>query len=197
MKAVRNPAPEAPAPALREDKTYELADMFKMLGDPSRLRIVIATLEGPVAVSDIAERLGLSISLVSHHLRLLARAILLSPTSLDATWSLMEPEQDRASLARMIAHVNERWNIDAAHASCLSSHPPLGEGQTAASGLGRGRAAKEQNPRPEIPFVNFDPPPGAGGKGRHKAPTWRASHDDEYSPAPMAISRKEWATRSA
>ncbi|MEQ9796705.1 phospholipase [Parvibaculum sp.] len=40
-------------------------------------------------------------------------AILLSPTSLDATWSLMEPEQDRASLARMIAHVNERWNIDA------------------------------------------------------------------------------------
>ncbi|HCX67142.1 phospholipase [Parvibaculum sp.] len=42
-------------------------------------------------------------------------AILLSPTSLDTTWSLMEPEQDRASLARMIAHVNERWNIDATH----------------------------------------------------------------------------------
>jgi len=56
----------------------------------------------------------------------------------------------------------------------LSSHPPLGEGQTAASGLGRGRAAKERIPRPEIPFVNFDPPPGAGGrKGRSKtkAPT--------------------------
>lgn len=62
-----------PAPALPEDKTFELADMFKMLGDPTRLRIVIATLEGPVAVSDIAERLGLSLSLVSHHLRLCAR----------------------------------------------------------------------------------------------------------------------------
>ncbi len=42
-----------------------------------------------------------------------AGAILLSPTSLDATWSLMEPEQDRASLARMMAHVGERWSIDA------------------------------------------------------------------------------------
>src|SRR5690606_22093374 len=38
--------------------------------------------------------------------------LLLSPTSLDATWSLMEPEQDRASLARMMAHVSERWNVD-------------------------------------------------------------------------------------
>ncbi|PKQ09840.1 MAG: phospholipase [Alphaproteobacteria bacterium HGW-Alphaproteobacteria-12] len=40
-------------------------------------------------------------------------AIVISPTSLDATWSLMEPEQDGASLARMIAHVNDGWNIDA------------------------------------------------------------------------------------
>lgn len=40
-------------------------------------------------------------------------AILMSPTSLDTTWSLMEPEQDRASLARMMAHAGERWNIDA------------------------------------------------------------------------------------
>lgn len=42
-------------------------------------------------------------------------AILMSPTSLDATWSLMEPEQDRASLDRMMAHVSERWNIDTSH----------------------------------------------------------------------------------
>lgn len=39
-------------------------------------------------------------------------AILISPTSLDSTWSLMEPEQDRASLARMMAHVSERWTVD-------------------------------------------------------------------------------------
>ena len=60
----------APLP-LDDDKTAELADMFKMLGDPSRLRIVVATLDGPRAVGDIAAALGLSVSLVSHHLRLL------------------------------------------------------------------------------------------------------------------------------
>jgi|GEM_PF-2139387 hypothetical protein len=55
----------------------------------------------------------------------------------------------------------------------LSAYPPLGEGQTTASGLGRGRGIGEEFPRPEIPFVNFDPPPGAGGtkgKGKTKAP---------------------------
>lgn len=52
----------------------ELADLFRLLGDPTRLRIVLACLEGPVAVHDIAARHGLSSSLVSHHLRLLRAA---------------------------------------------------------------------------------------------------------------------------
>ena len=63
--------------------------------------------------------------------------------------------------------------MSAANAS-FPSHPPLGEGQTTASGLGRRRGGGEGFPRPEIPFVNFDPPPGAGGtRGRNetKAPT--------------------------
>lgn len=38
--------------------------------------------------------------------------LLLSPTSLDATWSLMEPEADRESLAQMMAHVSETWRVD-------------------------------------------------------------------------------------
>ena len=57
-----------------DDRAPELADLFRLLGDPSRLRIVIACLDAPVAVSAIAEGLGLSLSLVSHHLRLLRAA---------------------------------------------------------------------------------------------------------------------------
>ena len=57
-----------------DDRAPELADLFRLLGDPSRLRIVIACLDARVAVSDIAQRLGLSLSLVSHHLRLLRAA---------------------------------------------------------------------------------------------------------------------------
>ena len=57
-----------------DDRAPELADLFRLLGDPSRLRIVIACLDAPVAVTAIAEGLGLSLSLVSHHLRLLRAA---------------------------------------------------------------------------------------------------------------------------
>jgi DNA-binding transcriptional ArsR family regulator len=51
-----------------------LADLFHLLGDRTRLRIVLACLEVPIAVGDIAANLQLSGSLVSHHLRLLRAA---------------------------------------------------------------------------------------------------------------------------
>jgi DNA-binding transcriptional ArsR family regulator len=52
----------------------QLADLFHLLGDPTRLRIVLACVEAPIAVSEIASSLQLSSSLVSHHLRLLRAA---------------------------------------------------------------------------------------------------------------------------
>ncbi len=57
-----------------EHSVAQLADLFHLLGDPTRLRIVLACLELPTAVGDIAMTLGLSSSLVSHHLRLLRAA---------------------------------------------------------------------------------------------------------------------------
>jgi DNA-binding transcriptional ArsR family regulator len=59
---------------LSVDQTSELADMFRLLGDASRLRILIACLAEPKPVGDIAETVKLSPSLVSHHLRLLRAA---------------------------------------------------------------------------------------------------------------------------
>ena len=52
----------------------ELADLFRLLGDATRLRIVLSCLNTPIAVNDIASKLDLSNSLVSHHLRLLRAA---------------------------------------------------------------------------------------------------------------------------
>ena len=57
-----------------DSSASELADLFRLLGDTTRLRIVLACVNAPVAVSDIAARLDLSPSLVSHHLRLLRAA---------------------------------------------------------------------------------------------------------------------------
>ena len=52
----------------------QLADLFHLLGDKTRLRIVLSCLPAPIAVGDIAATLDLSSSLVSHHLRLLRAA---------------------------------------------------------------------------------------------------------------------------
>jgi len=59
---------------LGTDQHIQMAEVFHLLGDPSRLRIVLACLDAPVGVGDLARQLGLSQSLVSHHLRLLRAA---------------------------------------------------------------------------------------------------------------------------
>lgn len=56
------------------DHVEQVADLFHLLGDATRLRIVLACLAQPTAVGDIATALNLSSSLVSHHLRLLRAA---------------------------------------------------------------------------------------------------------------------------
>ena len=53
----------------------ELAELFKLLGDPTRARILHALLEGDeLCVGDIAEVVGVPESSVSHALRLLRTA---------------------------------------------------------------------------------------------------------------------------
>lgn len=59
---------------LGEDQAVELAEIFRMLGDANRLRIAIVCIGEPLCVGDIADQVGLSASLVSHHLRVLRAA---------------------------------------------------------------------------------------------------------------------------
>ena len=60
--------------SLDSDSVSQMAEMFRLMGDPTRLRIILSCLPGPISVGDIAKRLDLSSSLVSHHLRLLRAA---------------------------------------------------------------------------------------------------------------------------
>lgn len=73
MNGKARPEPDRLA-SLDDDGVSQLAEMFRLMGDPTRLRIILGCLSGPRPVGDIAERLGLSSSLVSHHLRLLRAA---------------------------------------------------------------------------------------------------------------------------
>ena len=94
--------------ALSDDHAVALADLFRLLGDPSRLRIVVSCLRAPLAVSDIADKLGLSVSLVSHHLRLLKGARLVRA---ERQGKQVYYEADDAHVRRMVedmvTHIGE------------------------------------------------------------------------------------------
>ena len=53
-----------------------LAKVYKLLGDPTRLRTLIALKDGEMCVCDLASFLGVSESAVSHHLRRLRDLLL-------------------------------------------------------------------------------------------------------------------------
>ncbi|MBE5766737.1 MAG: helix-turn-helix transcriptional regulator [Clostridiales bacterium] len=54
-----------------EDVLYDLAELFKVFGDTTRIRILYALFEAELCVCDIAQLLGLSQTAVSHQLRIL------------------------------------------------------------------------------------------------------------------------------
>lgn len=56
-------------PALDEREAAQLAELFRALGDASRVRIVAAITDRELNVSAIAAIAGVSESAVSHHLR--------------------------------------------------------------------------------------------------------------------------------
>lgn len=90
------------------DRTQELADVFRLLGENSRLRIALFCLDRPRAVTEISDGLGLSLSLVSHHLRLLRAARLLrSERRGRQVLYLTADEHVRCVLLDMVEHVSE------------------------------------------------------------------------------------------
>lgn len=64
---------------LEHDQLIELSEVFKLLGDPTRLAILISCMDEEKSVGDIVDSIGASQSLVSHHLRLLRAARLVKP----------------------------------------------------------------------------------------------------------------------
>ena len=56
---------------LNERTAHLLADLFAALGDPSRVKIMAALVEGEINVSALSESVGISRSAVSHQLRTL------------------------------------------------------------------------------------------------------------------------------
>lgn len=54
-----------------ETELYDLAELFKVFGDSTRIRILFVLFETEVCVCDIAQALNMTQSAISHQLRLL------------------------------------------------------------------------------------------------------------------------------
>ena len=54
-----------------DDVLYDLAELFKIFGDSTRIKLLYALYESELCVCDLADVLGLTQSAVSHQLRLL------------------------------------------------------------------------------------------------------------------------------
>jgi len=94
--------------SITDDQAVALSDMFRLMGDPSRLKIIVACLAGPTSVSDVAARTRLSPSLVSHHLRLLRAArILRAERRGKQVFYAAADEHVRCIISDMVAHVRE------------------------------------------------------------------------------------------
>ena len=60
-----------------EELLYDLADLFKVYSDTTRIKILYSLMHGEMCVADIAESVGASQSAVSHQLRILKAARLM------------------------------------------------------------------------------------------------------------------------
>lgn len=64
LKIVRETMPE-------ETELYDLAELFKVFGDSTRIRILFVLFEAEVCVCDLASALNMTQSAISHQLRIL------------------------------------------------------------------------------------------------------------------------------
>lgn len=57
-----------------ETKLYDLAELFKVFGDSTRIRILFVLFEAEVCVCDLAQALNMTQSAISHQLKILKQS---------------------------------------------------------------------------------------------------------------------------
>lgn len=72
VKSVRDGMPS-------DEALFDLAELFKIFGDSTRIKILYILFESEMCVCDIATLVGVSQSAISHQLRLLKQANLIKP----------------------------------------------------------------------------------------------------------------------
>ncbi len=91
-----------------EAELFALADFYKIFGDSTRIRILFVLYEIELCVCDIAELLGMTVSAISHQLRVLKQARLVKYRRAGKTvyYSLAD-DHIHAILAQGMEHIRE------------------------------------------------------------------------------------------
>lgn len=127
---------EARRQRLLPARTVEgLADTFRVLGDPTRVRILDALATGELCVCDIAALVGISESAVSHQLRLLRGMRLVRPRRAGRlVYYAVDDHHILELLNQAMTHVEEQLSAassqpSAEGAQLSAAEPPGGEGR--------------------------------------------------------------------
>lgn len=91
-----------------EDELYDLAELFKVFGDSTRIRILFVLFEEEMCVCDLASVLNMTQSAVSHQLKILKQAKLVSGRreGKSIIYSLAD-DHVRSIIAQGLEHVEE------------------------------------------------------------------------------------------
>ena len=91
-----------------EEQLFDLAELFKVFGDSTRVRILFVLFEAEMCVCDIAQLLGMSQSAISHQLAVLKKAKLVKYRREGKTvfYSLADSHVETI-LGQGMEHVNE------------------------------------------------------------------------------------------
>lgn len=92
-----------------EETLYDLADLFKVLGDSTRIRVLCALFEAEMCVCDIAALLGMTQSAISHQLRVLKQARLVKyKREGKVVYYSLEDEHVKRIFDQGLAHISEK-----------------------------------------------------------------------------------------
>ena len=91
-----------------DEVLYDLAELFRVFGDSTRIKILYALFESELCVGDIAQVLGLSQSSVSHQLRVLKASKLVKfRRAGKAVFYSLDDDHVRSMIALGLEHVEE------------------------------------------------------------------------------------------
>ena len=91
-----------------DELLYDLAELFRVFGDSTRIKILYALFESELCVNDIAQVVGLSQSAVSHQLRLLkANKLVRFRRDGKTIYYALDDDHVRSMIALGMEHVEE------------------------------------------------------------------------------------------